>query len=147
MRPGSASQHRPRDLDPSGHAVCLTTCIHDDLHAPISYVKTNHLLYIGDVWHIYIRATISRRPSGHNGSGKTYDAPFRANVAWLTVHPSSRSSDMLLLSCCLSAQTLPRRGSHCSPEGRHGFAGERRCEASQAAQAGSKPVSRTCWQV
>ena len=39
-----------------------------------------------------------RSPSGRIGSGN-YVAPFQANVTWLTVCPSDRSSDVLLLIC------------------------------------------------
>lgn len=37
--PRHCHQHRPRDIGLSGHAVTLTTCIHNNLQARIIYVK------------------------------------------------------------------------------------------------------------
>src|SRR5690606_31453814 len=44
-------------------------------------------------------ATVCRRPSGHSGSGKTYDAPFRANAAWLTSIRPVDNPNMHLVKC------------------------------------------------
>lgn len=77
-------------------------------------------------------ATVCRRSSGHSGSGKTYDAPFRANAAWLTSIRPVDNPNMHLVRCRLTHQINHVWEHVLSPVGRRDFL------VSAAAQARKK---------
>ena len=116
MRPGFArtktSRRWPFQSDEIHNSSASTTDI-----APPNRIVGAGMAY----WNI---ATVCRRPSGHSGSGKTYDAPFRANAAWLTGIRPADHPNMLLVSCRYASET-PHLGAHAVTRRAASFAGER----------------------